>query len=53
MDCPRCNNKVQNIVEYFTDDKEFLYYKEYYCTKCKSSVIETYDKSGLKRIRMD
>lgn len=47
MQCPRCDAKMQNVVEYFTEVKEFIYYKEYYCSKCKSCVIERFDKFGF------
>lgn len=53
MDCPRCNSQMQNVIEYITDLKDFNLVRDYYCINCKSSVVETYDEGGLKRIRMD
>lgn len=47
MECPRCQEKMQNVVEYFTEHEEFIYSKEFYCTRCKSCVIDHFDKSGL------
>ena len=47
MDCPRCNYKMENIVEYCIQEPKFIYNKEYYCTHCKSSVIESFDEQGL------
>jgi len=42
-----CAFQLQNIVEYFTEEKGFVYSKEYYCTQCKSSTIECFDEQGL------
>lgn len=47
MLCPRCDSKLENIVEFFTEEPEFIYTKEYYCTKCKSSMIEHFDNNGF------
>ena len=47
MNCPRCNHKLENIVEYIDQTDQFEYVKEYYCTKCKSSTIERFDEQGL------
>lgn len=47
MQCPRCNYKLENVIEYFVNEKKFKYTKEYYCTKCKSSTIEHFDEQGL------
>jgi hypothetical protein len=47
MQCPRCLEKMQNIVEYFTEQEDYIYTKEFYCTKCKSCVIEHFDKQGF------
>jgi len=49
MLCPRCSFKMENIVEYVTEEEEaFLYSKEYFCGKCKCCVIERFDQIGLK-----
>jgi hypothetical protein len=45
--CPRCDSKLENIVEFFIEEPEFIYTKEYYCTKCKSSMIEHFDNNGF------
>lgn len=47
MLCPRCAHKMENIVEYFREDPEFIYTKEYYCTVCRCSVIERFDNKGF------
>ena len=47
MNCPRCDNSMQNVIEYYTDKNKFVYSKEYYCTRCKSGVIERFDQAGL------
>lgn len=48
MQCPRCDNKLQSVVEYITEkEDEFIYTKDYYCSKCKSSTVEHFDKQGL------
>lgn len=47
MQCPRCSNKTQNIVEYIIEEEDFIYMKEFYCTKCKSCVIERFDAHGF------
>lgn len=47
MHCPRCANKVQNIIEYIIEEDVFIYTKEYYCSTCKSSLIERFDGRGL------
>jgi hypothetical protein len=47
MECPRCQAKMQNVVEYITEHEDFIYSKEFYCTRCKSCIIEHFDKSGL------
>jgi hypothetical protein len=48
MMCPRCADKLQNVIEFFQDGENFEYTREYYCTNCKSSVIEHFDEQGLK-----
>lgn len=48
MMCPRCAHKLQNVIEFFQDKENFEYTREYYCTNCKSSVIEHFDEQGLK-----
>ena len=47
MNCPRCNAKLQNVIEYFETADKFIYTKEFYCTKCKGSVTEKFDQRGL------
>lgn len=47
MNCPRCNGNLENVIEFFTNEDQFVYTKEYYCTKCKSSTIEHFDGQGL------
>lgn len=47
MQCPRCSNRMENVVEYFIQEPEFIYSKEFYCTKCKSAVIEHFDDKGF------
>lgn len=47
MQCPRCAKKAQNIIEYITEEDVFVYTKEYYCSNCKSSLIERFDGHGF------
>lgn len=47
MNCPRCSHNLENVIEFFTNENQFIYTKEYYCTKCKSSTIEHFDAQGL------
>lgn len=47
MTCPRCSSRAQNIVEYIIEQEDFIYMKEYYCTQCKSCVIEKFNSRGF------
>jgi len=38
---------MQEIVEYFVEQPEFLYSKERYCTHCRSAVVEHFDDKGF------
>lgn len=47
MECPRCFEKMENVVEYFEQEPKFIYTKDFYCSKCKSVIIEQFDEQGL------
>ena len=49
MQCPRCNYKLENIVEYITEDEDYIFTRQYYCSNCKSGLTEHFDKVGLFR----
>jgi transcriptional regulator NrdR family protein len=49
MQCPRCLEKLQNVIEYYIQEEDFTYTRDYYCMKCKSSLIEHFDERGLFR----
>ena len=49
MQCPRCNDKLENIVEYITEDEDYIFTRQYYCSNCKSGLTEHFDKVGLFR----
>ncbi len=38
---------MENVVEYFIEKPSFVYSKEFYCTKCKSAVVEHFDDEGF------
>lgn len=51
MQCPRCSEQLQNVVEYINEnnDEGFLYVRQYYCTNCKSGLTENFNNIGLFR----
>jgi hypothetical protein len=49
MQCPMCLEKLQNVIEYYIQEEDFIYTRDYYCMKCKSSLIEHFDERGLFR----
>lgn len=47
MQCPRCTGKLDNVIEYVIEEIEFSYIREYYCSRCQSSLTEYFDNYGL------
>lgn len=45
MNCPRCDNNIITVSEYY-DFNEKLFFRDMYCSFCKSGIFEKFHENG-------
>jgi hypothetical protein len=45
MNCPRCDARMTLVSEYY-DFEESLFFRDLYCSICKSGIFEKFQENG-------
>jgi hypothetical protein len=45
MICPRCSDSLTTVSEYYDFDEK-LFFRDMYCSSCKSGIFEKFHENG-------